>query len=319
MENSIITVHTEKDLFNYIQFIRLSKAKELNDLKIESNKSKDGESFKNFFKKINNKIGKYEEKDTSIDESISRLKSNVPNLMSEEDAKGSLLSLFAEDKNGVTKLLFAIKVALDHEYEYKYEKEGLEAASTFLFNDSSKLKLIKNELENCYKDIAGKSLTNVQKGALAAIIVSSLAISVIVPAAGITGVSQAGTVLAAKGFGDLILGTTSSLIFAAAIVGGSYCVMELHNKEAVRKAFKKATLEEQSVYLAIQCMIVKQLRKSLSDREFKEELDSILKSLSTLKSDLDYFLFVEREDVSLNKSKLNAFHGFDKKLTDILF
>ncbi|MCQ2815375.1 MAG: hypothetical protein MJ227_03780 [Bacilli bacterium] len=319
MENSIITVHTEKDLFNYIQFIRLSKAKELNDLKIESNKSKDGESFKNFFKKINNKIGKYEEKDTSIDESISRLKSNVPNLMSEEDAKGSLLSLFAEDKNGVTKLLFAIKVALDHEYEYKYEKEGLEAASTFLFNDSLKLKLIKNELENCYKDIAGKSLTNVQKGALAAIIVSSLAISVIVPAAGITGVSQAGTVLAAKGFGDLILGTTSSLIFAAAIVGGSYYAMELHNREAVRKAFKKATLEEQSVYLAIQCMIVKQLRKSLSDREFKEELDSILKSLSTLKSDLDYFLFVEREDVSLNKSKLNAFHEFDKKLTDILF
>ena len=57
---------------------------------------------------------------------------------------------------------------------------------------------------------------------------------------------------------------------------------------------------------------------TLTDDEFKEQLDNILKSMNTLKADLDYYYFVEREDIKNNKEKMTAFHKFDTHLSKIL-
>ena len=55
-----------------------------------------------------------------------------------------------------------------------------------------------------------------------------------------------------------------------------------------------------------------------NEEEFKEQLDSILRELNTLKSDLDYYLFVEKESTKENKSKIKSFHEFDNRLAKVL-
>ena len=52
--------------------------------------------------------------------------------------------------------------------------------------------------------------------------------------------------------------------------------------------------------------------------EFKEQLDKILKDLNILKSDLDYFLYVEKESTKDNKAKEKSFHEFDNRLAKVL-
>ena len=56
----------------------------------------------------------------------------------------------------------------------------------------------------------------------------------------------------------------------------------------------------------------------MSEEEFKEQLDSILRDLNTLKSDLDYYLFVEKESTKENKAKVKSFHEFDNRLLKVL-
>ena len=76
--------------------------------------------------------------------------------------------------------------------------------------------------------------------------------------------------------------------------------------------------ESNAFYLAMQLTYIQRIRKSIPTDDFKEELDSILKHVGELKSDLDYYLFVERENTKDNRERVLAFNGFNKRLLKIL-
>ena len=94
--------------------------------------------------------------------------------------------------------------------------------------------------------------------------------------------------------------------------------MKIYNNEKVKTEFKNLSPEKNALYLALQCTYIERIKSQLDEDEFTEQLDSILKNLATLKSDLDYYLFVEKESTKENKAKVKSFHEFDNRLSKVL-
>lgn len=323
-------------LFVYVEKLRLDEDKRIISKKLEDNEEEEKigttwDKFKismnNFRKKVVSSVGSYETKNTNIDSEIASFKRKNKTVISEEEAKEQLLLLREKDENKLASIMFNVNVALDNNYDFEYMDEGLKKASRFI-NDGNSVELIKirDDLERYYKVIADKSLSKLQKGILTGIAISSLAAVILIPVAAVGGVTAgaAGTTagLAAAGFGDMQLGVgmlalTGALV-GTAIIGGSYIGMKCYNEHEVKKQFRKLDADEVSLQLAIQCLLVNKLKKSLKEEEFKNRLDSILKEINMLKSDLDYYLFVEKSDVDKNRDKIVAFHGFDLVLEEIL-
>lgn len=335
MANNIVTNYSDKDLFYYLQWLRLQKAKQLNDANIERNrkdevkKESGWENFKrglsNFGKSISNTVHQTSSKDQTITNALQSFNQKHSNI-SEANARSAMVNMFKDDKYGISRLTFAVEVVLDSEYDYEFEKEGLEAASMFLFGNLNHLETIKKDLEHNYKVISGNSLNDGQKAGLIAIGAAALITTFAVPVLGVGGLkaSAAATTaaLAAKGFGDMQLAVgliaANSLITFGAITGGTYLLMKEHNKHEAMKEFKKLSAEEQNMALAIQGLIIDQLKKECPKDIFKEELDKILQSMNNMKGDMDYFTFVEGDKSANNIKRLKGFHNFDDLLTSIL-
>jgi len=330
--SDIVLTYSEKDLFAYLQKTRLETAKRLNDLNIEKTKSVKEEkttlkgtvtNIGHFFKRG---AGNYGKKDGTIVSEISKFNNNNKTIIDESTARGLAFSLFQNDEYGLAKLIFAVTIILDDDYQYKYIDEGLAEASSVLYGNRQELALIKTQLEANYNAISSKSLTSVQKGLLLGVAITALAGVVTMPillGAG-AGASAAATTaaLAAHGFGDMQIGlgviTAESLLFGAAAAGIAYGGMKLYNDAKVKKEFLSLTPEKNALYLAIQCTYIERVKKTLSKEEFKDQLDSILKNLNILKSDLDFYLFVENKSIKENKTKIKSFHEFDNRLIKVL-
>ena len=324
--------YNEKDLLNYFKYLRLTTAKELNDKNVEETKPivEEKKTFggitKNAFNSIKQKVYGYDKKETKIDSDLSSVKTKYPNMMSKGEAIDLCSNLFIGDDAELSKLVLGCTVILDNEFDYKYEEEGLAEVSNVIYNDKNTLLVIKKDLEKNYNAISPTSLTSVQKGVLVGVAITSLASLVCMPVllAGGSAVSGATTTaaLAAHGFGDMQIGigmlTLESVLISAAFTGLTYGTMKLYNSEKVRREFKKLDSQKNALYLAIQMTYIQRISKILPDEELKEKLDTLLKNLGTLKSDLDYFLFVEKECTKENKEKIKSFHEFDDRLIKIL-
>lgn len=335
MANDIVTNYSDKDLFYYLQWLRLQKAKQLNDANIERNrkdevkKESGWENFKrglsNIGKSVSNTVQRTSSKDQTITNALNSFNQKHSNV-SEANARSAMVNMFKDDKYGISRLTFAVEVVLDSEYDYEFEKEGLEAASMFLFGNLNHLETIKRDLEHNFKAIHGNSLSDKQKALLIGIGAAALITTFAVPILSVGGLkaSAAATTaaLAAKGFGDMQLAVgliaTNSLLTFAAITGGTYLLMKQHNKLEAMAEFKKLSAEEQNMALAIQGLIINQLKKECPKDIFKEELDKILQSMNNMKGDMDYFTFVEGENTTENQKRLNGFHNFDNLLMEII-
>lgn len=310
-------VRNEKDLLEYFQWLRLTTAKSLNDQNIEANKTiKEekktlGGTMKNFGNFLKRGIGQYEKKDESLNDELNSFNSKHPTHLSETEAQDLMNLLFENDQTGLLRLMMGINVVLDSEYSYKYEKEGLEAVSDVLYGNKNEISKIKKQLEENYNAISPKALSMVQKGALMGIATVSLAAAFMLPIFLGGGIVASTTGLAANA-------TMESLAMSAALTGMAFGGMKLYNTVKVKQEFKKLNPEENALYLAIQCTYVQRASKTMDDQRFKEVLDQILKSLATLKQDLDYYLFIEKESTEANKKKLKSFHDFDGRLSEIL-
>ena len=328
----LTNVYNEKDLFVFFQQLRLLTAKKLNDQHVEDTKSVDEEkrtfkgTMKNFGNAIKRGVGRYDKKDSKIESDLESFNSKNTKLMTRGEAVDLIGSLFNDNTKGLSKLVFACTVVLDSEYDYKYVKEGLEEVSTTLFGNSNELINIKKQLENNYNAVSPTSLSNVQKGLLMGAAATSLVGIVCLPillGAG-AGASAAATTtaLAAHGFGDMQIGlgviAMESLLLSAAFTGAAYGGMKLYNSQKVKNEFKKMSPEKNALYLAIQATHIQRMSKFLNNDDFKEQLDTIMKNLNTLKGDLDYFLFVEKESTKENKQKIKSFHDFDDRLIKVL-
>ena len=319
--SELTIVHNEKDLFYYIQKVRLDNAKKCNDNNIERSKNVKEEkaTFKGVMKNVSNFFERgamnYSERGEEIDFELKRFNELHLHVISDEEAKSVFDSLFLEDKYGLAKLLFASTVILDDEYEYQYVDEGLAEVSNILYQDKEKLVKIKKQLFENYNAIAPNSLSSVQKGILLGVAASSLIAIVSMPA--IMGVGLTASALAAHSFGIGAI-TLEAVLMSAALTGITYGGMKLYNDAKIKQEFLELSPEKNAFYLALQCTFIQRIKEEIPEDEFKEQLDSILRELGTLKSDLDYYLFVEKEATKENKAKIKSFHEFDNRLVKIL-
>ena len=321
MSKELTVVHNEKDLFYYLQKIRLLESKRINDEKIEASKEikEEKATFKGTMKNISNfferGVMSYSKLAEDIDAELKRFEEAHPNVIDDETALSLVKSLFEEDQYGIAKLLFASTILLDDEYNYKYVEEGLKAASSILNENEDTLVEIKKQLFENYNAIAPNVLSNTQKGILMGVAAASLIGIFTMPA--IMSVGLSATAFAAHSFGIGAI-TLEAVLMSAAITGFTYGGMKLYNDAKIKKEFLELSPEKNAFYLAIQCTYIQRMKDQLSEEEFKEQLDSILRELGTLKSDLDYYLFVEKESTKENKSKIKSFHEFDNRLAKVL-
>ena len=319
--SELTVVLTEKDLFCYLQRLRLVTAKSVNDEKIENSKNVKEEkaTFKGTMKNISNWFERgtmnYSGKVEDIEAELKKFEEKNQNVIGDEEALNLVDSLFNEDKYGLAKLLFASTIILDDEYDYRYADEGLEQASSVLYGDKETLSKIKKQLFENYNAIAPNSLSNVQAGILLGVAVSSVVAVATMPA--ILGVGLTAGAIAAHSFGLGVV-TLEAVLMSAALTGITYGGMKLYNDAKIKKEFLELSPEKHAFYLAIQCTYIQRLKEQASEEEFKEQLDSILRELNNLKSDLDYYLFVEKESTKENKSKIKSFHEFDNRLLKVL-
>ena len=321
MSKELTVVHNEKDLFYYLQKIRLLESKRINDEKIENSKEikEEKATFKGTMKNISNfferGVMSYAKLAEDIDAELKKFEENHPNVIDDETALSLAKELFDVDKYGMAKLLFASTIILDDEYNYKYVENGLGAASDILYENKEALVEIKKQLFENYNAIAPNVLSNTQKGILMGVAAASLIGIVTMPA--IMSVGLSATALAAHSFGLGVI-TLEAVLMSAAITGVTYGGMKLYNDAKIKKEFLELSPEKNAFYLAIQCTFIQRMKDQVSEEEFKEQLDAILRDLGTLKSDLDYYLFVEKESTKENKAKVKSFHEFDNRLLKVL-
>ena len=321
MSKELTVVHNEKDLFYYLQKIRLLESKRINDEKIENSKEikEEKATFKGTMKNISNfferGVMSYAKLAEDIDAELKKFEENHPNVIDDETALSLAKELFDVDKYGMAKLLFASTIILDDEYNYKYVEDGLGAASDILYENKEALVEIKKQLFENYNAIAPNVLSNTQKGILMGVAAASLIGIVTMPA--IMSVGLSATALAAHSFGLGVI-TLEAVLMSAAITGVTYGGMKLYNDAKIKKEFLELSPEKNAFYLAIQCTFIQRMKDQVSEEEFKEQLDAILRDLGTLKSDLDYYLFVEKESTKENKAKVKSFHEFDNRLLKVL-
>ena len=319
--SELTVVYNEKDLFYYLQKLRLLAARRVNDEHIENSKNVKEEkaTFKGTMKNISNWFERgamnYSGNIEEIEAEIKKFEENNPSVIDDEIALSLVESLFKEDRYGLAKLLFASTIILDDEYEYKYVDEGLAEASSVLYGDKETLGTIKKQLFENYNAIAPNSLSSVQKGILLGVAISSVVAVCAMPT--IMGVGLTAGAVAAHSFGLGAL-TLEAVLMSAALTGITYGSMKLYNDAKIKQEFLELSPEKNAFYLAIQCTYIQRIKDQVSEDEFKEQLDSLLRELNTLKSDLDYYLFVEKESTNENKSKIKSFHEFDNRLLKVL-
>ena len=326
----IATKLNHSDLFNYFQFIRLQTDKNICEQKLKENEKVVGnnltfkDKLSNMMKTAKTNINNYNSKNNTAAENLNDFYNSYPYFS--VYTIGSIDNYFISDNKELEKLIFATTIILDNRFKYVYHSEGLKEVSKLLYDNPFTLENIEKELEENYKFINHKSLSNVQKGLLIGVALTSLAAVIVCPLLGAGGANASAAVttaaLAAHGFGDMQIGigmlALNSLIFGSVTTGITYASLNAHNKELAKKEFRNLDCDEESMYLSIQCLCINFLKKSLNEIEFKNTLDETLKNMDILRSDLIYLLFVENENISTNKTKLESFNRFEQRLMKVL-
>lgn len=325
-------------LFKSFQLFRLQKDMEIIEDKLIKNVKILSDVNDNFFKKITINIGnkvkdcnseKLSEKKIKVQERLEKFKESNSNLYESLFSFNSLndicTDLFENDEYGLCKILFAISIILDNEIEYEYGNESLKQISNVLFGDYTKMESMKKQLEEIYKDIAKKPLGTKQKGILTTVGIASLAIATTVTIMSIGGLFATApattAALALIGFQDMQLGVGMvalySVIFCGTLLGATYMSLNNVNKQNAVNEFRKMNFEEAALMLTIKCFVISESKKILTEEELKEEISDLLSMISDFKSDTDYVLFVEKQNIEENKNKLLLFHNFYKKMVSI--
>ena len=325
----------QTDLFKSMQLLRLQNDMKLVNEKLEKNRSTpvraDDNFVKRFFDSRKNDIKDYKSFNLSktkdaIQSEIDKFMNNVNvtsiTLYKETEISRIVADIFSDDKYSLEKTMFSISLIFDGEYSYEYESEGLAYLSRLLWSDSEKLGSIKKNVEGYYKDLAKQPLSTEQKFVLGGVAALTL-FTVTVPALAIGGLSAAGTTSTLAGLGGTMVEgvgfiALAELLLDGAIIGFTYALMDNNNKNKVKEAFREMSYNDAAQMLAIKCYIMHVAKQTMPKSVFKEKASELLEMISDLKSDTDYVLLVEGENVAENKKKINVFHNLDNKLGKML-
>lgn len=311
-------------LFKSLQFYRLKfDLKRINhDLKSFENSTLKKTVYNDEYKKLNNlklkktkQIQKLEK--VAID--------NNYELIPEKELEKAIDDTFADDKYEIKKKSFVFRVIWDDSYSYKH-KESLDTISEWFFEDTKRIGEITKSIENFYKSISKVKLTKEQKVLIGTNVVIGIATVIV----GVTSASgglkseATGTTHNLKniGFGDMrrapgVIALLSPLIVSA-FGGATYMVSDYCNKEETRKMVRNMNSNDIALNLSSLCFMIDELKPFLGNEELKEALNLCLLNVSEQKSEVDYLLFVERENITENKKKLEMLHRFDEQVIKIL-
>ena len=325
----------QTDLFKSMQLLRLQNDMKLVNEKLEKNRStpvrSDDNFVKRFFDSRKNDIKDYKSFNLSktkdaIQSEIDKFMNNVNGtsitLYKETEISRIAADIFSGDEYFLEKTMFSISLIFDGEYNYEYESEGLAYLSRLLWSDSEKLGSIKKNVEGYYKDLAKQPLSTEQKFVLGGVAALTL-FTVTVPALAIGGLSAAGITSTLAGLGGTMVEgvgfiALAELLLDGAIIGFTYTLMDKHNKNKVKEAFREMSYNDAAQMLAIKCYIMHVAKQTMPKSLFKEKTSELLEMVSDFKSDTDYVLLVEGEDIAENKKKINVFHNLDHKLAKML-
>ena len=325
----------QTDLFKSMQLLRLQNDMKLVNEKLEKNRStpvrSDDNFVKRFFDSRKNDIKDYKSFNLSktkeaiqseIDKFMNNVNGTSVTLYKEMEISRIAADIFSDDEYFLEKTMFSISLIFDGEYNYEYESEGLAYLSRLLWSDSEKLGSIKKNVEGYYKDLAKQPLSTEQKFVLGGVAALTL-FTVTVPALAIGGLSAAGITSTLAGLGGTMVEgvgfiALAELLLDGAIIGFTYALLDKHNKNKVKEAFREMSYNDAAQMLAIKCYIMHVAKQTMPKSVFKEKTSELLELISDLKSDTDYVLLVEGENVAENKKKINVFHNLDNKLGKML-
>lgn len=325
-------------LFKSLQFLRLLHASRLVEEDLEKNtptitNENDG-FFKSLFSAIGNEIkGNKTNKFLAIRENIDKEAKKFYNelsdtLYTENEISDVIDDLFKNDTYDLEKTVFSVSLIFDGEYSYEYESETLNYISEYLWDDNEMLSYIKNSIESIYIDLAKQPLSTNQKlllGGTAALVL----LTATVPALALGGLSASGITGGLAGFGTAVgLGGTmvegvglmalAELLLDGAIIGFTYAMLDTHNKNIVKNSFREMNYNSAAKMLAIRCYVMHVAKQTMPKDVFKEKVSELLQMLQDLKSDTDYVLLVEKQNIEENKKKVRVFHNLDDKLAKML-
>lgn len=336
MTNEINTKHTK--LFKSLQYWRLQYCLCLVEEEIKKNQvskySPNDGFFKGFFNALGddirtNKLNKLLVVQNSITSEISRFENSVTDEIYDIDELNLIIrEVFQTDVYSLEKTIFSVSIIFDGEYHYEYENESLNYISTILCNKNDHLSNMKNSIESMYKDLAKQPLSSNQKlllGGTAAIVL----LTATVPALALGGLSASGITGGLAGFGTAFgLGGTmvegvglmalAELLLDGAIIGFTYAMLDNYNKSIVKNSFREMNYNSAAKMLAIRCYIMHVAKQTMPQDVFKEKVSELLQMLQDLKSDTDYVLLVEKQNIEENKKKVRVFHNLDDKLVKML-
>jgi cupin superfamily acireductone dioxygenase involved in methionine salvage len=189
--------------------------------------------------------------------------------------------LFKKDKDGLSKLSFALIFALDgRNNEYQCPEESLEVVSEILFDDAKRLGRLYNRYRKNYEAIHQQWPSEAE---------------------GIKGVGRA---LALAIMPLCVSGILATVSYA------------MHKKNA-KEAFKNMTLNETNASLAFYLTLIEEM-KNTDEGKKKEMVDELLTKVSNIRSDAEYKWYVEGLDVSECKAKIELCNMTLKRLGQIL-
>lgn len=323
------------DVFKSFQYFRLKKSVELIDQVIDANTVNNTDPNPGFFKMIannykNNKCYNALEEKNKYETLIRNFEWENQDynyrLYFERNIEKNIKELFANDYYGLSRLLFAINIIFDKQYEYKGHDETFHLMSSILYYDSSRFNEIEKQFKQLFLSINKKELSRLQKGILIGIGLASITSVVLLPICLVGGATASAvattTSLSAIGFSDMQIGVGfASLCGAVAglsLIGIGYGNMRFYNRQKLKTEFKRLSLDESAMLLTIKAMIISEAKKTMPRDKFKEEINKILEIVDDYKSDTEYYLFAERDDVNTNKERINQFHRWDNELIKIL-
>jgi hypothetical protein len=327
-------------IFKIAQGLRLLNDLAIVNQELEKNRPSVASSTDGFFKSLFTSAGNefkasktqtLLEKKAAIEKEYARFKQNNPYINCEDNPYcfyNAIEETFDDDPYDLERTLFSISIIFDEEYHYEYLDNGLHFISEHLWEQENFLISIKNSIGAIYKDLAKQPLSTTQKfilGGASALVLFTTA----VPALAIGGLAADGITTGLAGFGTALgLGGTmvegvglmaiTEALLDGALIGFTYAFLDARNKIAVQKSFREMNFNSVAQMLAIKCYIMHAAKQTMPANLFKEKTNELLQMITDLKSDTDYVLLVEHQNVEENKKKIQVFHNLDLKLTKIL-
>lgn len=309
-----------KSLISSLQLVRLYKDLEFIEKGISDNvqveKSDKDNIFKKFSKNVSNSIKKNRcesfEKDKSVDlKRIEELKEDKEITVDISKVKEVLNSYC---KTIEKKYVLGIIYLLSDTNEYSFKDETDKELSKIIFDDENKLEELKKSLNSHYLKVSDGVLTSLFTGFKSnEIVLAALTEYMSFDVKGKTAFE--GCEKAFLSLNDESENSARAIL--SFLLTGKLSYSESDNSEAINAFLKLNKIELQNA-LAIKACLISLTKSLVKDNELKDNVKTLLTSLSILSLNCQLNMIVEKKDEENSKDKLASINAFIDDIASIL-